>query len=221
VIESDAASPKTWVSDTLTDTGQIFDLVFGYDDGPGPFPYHCALHPATMVDTIFVADTCVATGSTNESYPMNVADLIYAFRVVTGTAPPPDELYRYDLNGDCLVDTADLTVYTIFFEQGIGCCPWYPARTCCFPELRVISCPVAMTGDVDTSRTITASDIIFTVLYLFKGGPAPIPCAAAADVNCSGDITAADVIYLVAHVFKGSDAPCNACDLWPDTWECR
>jgi plastocyanin len=219
-ITSDPTSPKSWASDTMTTSGQTFELVFTYDDGPGPFPYHCAIHPATMTGTILVADTCLATGSTQEGFPINVADLIYAIRILSGLTPPPDELYRFDLNGDCVVDTADMTLFSCAFEHGLLCLPVYPVPTCCFPEFVVSPCPVPMTGDVDTSLTITASDIIFTVGYLFKSGPAPLPCAAAADVNCSGDITAADLVYLVAHVFKGGAAPCNVCDLWPETWTC-
>jgi plastocyanin len=52
---SDLGSPKSWVSPNLTGSGQHFDVVFNFSDGPGPFPYHCDIHPLTMKDTIFVS----------------------------------------------------------------------------------------------------------------------------------------------------------------------
>jgi hypothetical protein len=73
------------------------------------------------------------------------------------------------------------------------------------------SCPIAMTGDVNVSGTLTSADIIYMVNFVFKGGPDPLPCSATADVNCSGSVTSADVIYMVNHVFKGGIAPCDAC----------
>ena len=54
-ITSDVSSPKSWDSGTSNTGGNTFDLVFSVADGPGPFPYHCSVHSATMKDTIFVA----------------------------------------------------------------------------------------------------------------------------------------------------------------------
>lgn len=45
-------SPKQWDSGTLSGS---FDVVFEAADGPGPFPYLCTFHQATMKDTIFMA----------------------------------------------------------------------------------------------------------------------------------------------------------------------
>lgn len=65
-----------------------------------------------------------------------------------------------------------------------------------------------MTGDVNMDGTITASDIIYFVNHVFKGGPAPLPVPEAGDVNCDQALTSADVIYLVNYVFKGGPGPC-------------
>jgi cysteine-rich repeat protein len=94
---------------------------------------------------------------------------------------------------------------------GDGCDPL------CQPES---VCPVVLTGDVNQSGSLTSSDIIALVNFVFKGGPAPLPCAAAGDVNCSGGNTSSDIIALVNHVFKGGAAPCNVCTLVPGTWSC-
>lgn len=74
-------------------------------------------------------------------------------------------------------------------------------------------CPIEITGDVNTNGSITSADIIYMVVFVFKGGPAPQPCPAAGDVNCSGSDTSADIIFLVNHVFKGGPLPCDACTL--------
>ncbi|MEE8404874.1 MAG: CHRD domain-containing protein [candidate division Zixibacteria bacterium] len=50
---SAVGSPKFWDSGILS--GAPFDVVFTVGDGPGPFPYICAVHPFTMIDTIFMA----------------------------------------------------------------------------------------------------------------------------------------------------------------------
>ena len=51
---SNIGSPKTWNSGLMS-IGNSFDVVFTIADGPGPFPYHCAVHPFSMKDTIFMA----------------------------------------------------------------------------------------------------------------------------------------------------------------------
>jgi len=61
-------------------------------------------------------------------------------------------------------------------------------------------------GDVNATSTITSTDIIFLVNYVFKNGTSPTPVNLA-DVNCDGQATASDVIYLVNYVFKGGDQP--------------
>lgn len=56
---SDVGSPKSWNSGTMSVTGTTWDVVFTAGDGPGPFPYHCGVHPTTMKDTIFMAATAI------------------------------------------------------------------------------------------------------------------------------------------------------------------
>lgn len=58
---SDVSSPKAWDSGNMTTIGQSYDVVFQVSDGPGPFPYHCGVHPFTMKDTIFMASVAEPT----------------------------------------------------------------------------------------------------------------------------------------------------------------
>jgi hypothetical protein len=81
-------------------------------------------------------------------------------------------------------------------------------------------CRVAMTGDVNINGARSTSDIIYLVNFIFKAGPAPLPCPATADVNCSGTIVSSDIIYLVNSVLKGGPPPCDICDSIPGTWNC-
>jgi len=97
-------------------------------------------------------------------------------------------------------------------SYGMGIGFWYGAASA--------SCPITMTGDVNTNGSITSADIIYLVGYVFKGGAAPLPCAAAGDVNCNGSVTSADIIYLVGYVFKGGPPPCDVCTMIPGSWSC-
>jgi hypothetical protein len=90
------------------------------------------------------------------------------------------------------------------YEVGIGF--WYGATA------GGGTCPIALSGDVNLSTTLTSADIIFLVNFVFKGGAVPMPCEANGDVNCTGAVTSADIIFMVNHVFKGQDAPCDICN---------
>ena len=96
-------------------------------------------------------------------------------------------------------------------SYGMGIGFWYIVAS---------ACPIAMTGDVNVSSSITSADIIYSVNFCFKGGPAPMPCIAAGDVNCSGTVTSADIIFLVNYVFKSGPAPCDACTNSPLAASC-
>jgi choice-of-anchor B domain-containing protein len=82
------------------------------------------------------------------------------------------------------------------------------------------SCPIGLTGDVDSGGDVSAADIIYLVDYVFKGAAAPVPCVAVGDANCNGTVNAQDVIFLVNYVFRGGPGPCNVCTLVPGTWTC-
>ena len=84
-------------------------------------------------------------------------------------------------------------------------------------------CAVAVTGDINTTGSITSADIIAMVhVVFFNHIHRSEPCLAASDVNCDESVTAADIIYLVNRVFKGGPAPCNVCALiWTGVWDCE
>jgi hypothetical protein len=111
----------------------------------------------------------------------------------------------------------------VFFQPGVldgtsigGCrvAVTEEAWTPCSP------CPIAVTGDVDESASLTATDVIRLVSHVFKGGVAPQPCPAAGDVDCSGSLTSSDIIRLINHIFKAGPAPCNVCSKFAGSWTC-
>lgn len=217
-IKSDTGSAKSWDSGVMDTPGQSFEAVFRYEDGMGPFPYRCVESPELLVDTIFTADTCWAW---TLDRPYTVADLVYAIRVVLGgIGTPPDDLYRFDLDGNCVIDSADVLRYICYFQFGGECFPPGPVATCCYPTVEVW-CPVPLAGDLNQSGEITSADIIAMINTVFRGVEIAGLCAAVGDVNCSGDVTSADIIAAVNYVFKGGTPPCDICELIPDVWSCQ
>ncbi len=65
---------------------------------------------------------------------------------------------------------------------------------------------VFLRGDVNGDEKITVSDVVYTINYLFKGGPEPNSIEAG-DANCDGDVTVADIVYLINYLFKGGPPP--------------
>ncbi len=62
-------------------------------------------------------------------------------------------------------------------------------------------------GDADNSGSVTISDAVYLINYIFAGGPAPNPVDTG-DADCSGDISISDVVYLIAYIFSDGPAPC-------------
>jgi hypothetical protein len=61
-------------------------------------------------------------------------------------------------------------------------------------------------GDSDASGEFDITDGVFTLNYLFIGGPAP-PCPDSADTDGSGDLNITDAIAVLNYLFLGHEAP--------------
>ncbi|MCX6826740.1 MAG: dockerin type I domain-containing protein, partial [candidate division Zixibacteria bacterium] len=69
------------------------------------------------------------------------------------------------------------------------------------------ACEDFLCGDADGNRSIKNREITFIIVYLFRGGPAPIP-PLAADANNNGVVNVADITYLINYLYKGGPPPC-------------
>ncbi len=63
-------------------------------------------------------------------------------------------------------------------------------------------------GDCDGNGIITISDAVYSISYIFAGGPAPTPLQIG-DVNCDSQVTISDAVYLINYIFAGGPPPCN------------
>ena len=70
--------------------------------------------------------------------------------------------------------------------------------------------PPFVCGDVNKSGSISISDVVYLIRYIFAGGPAPDPIASA-DVNCGGTVSISDAVYLINFIFGGGAIPCAGC----------
>ena len=80
-------------------------------------------------------------------------------------------------------------------------------------------------GDSNADGTVDISDSVFTLNYLFVGGP-PSSCQDAADTNDDGKVDLSDPVYSLSFLFLGGPAPgqpfdkCGA-DLSADELTCE
>ena len=64
-------------------------------------------------------------------------------------------------------------------------------------------------GDLDDSRGIDISDLVYLVDYMFVGGSAP-SIMESSDMNCDWVTDISDLVWLVDYMFSGGSAPtCN------------
>lgn len=62
-------------------------------------------------------------------------------------------------------------------------------------------------GDANGDLEITILDVVYTINYLFKDGPAPDPIHMP-DVNCDDTIDITDIVYLINYLFLDGPTPC-------------
>lgn len=68
------------------------------------------------------------------------------------------------------------------------------------------SLPIQVRGDADGSGSISVSDAVYLIYYIFAGGPAPVSVVAGdANSDCATNIT--DCVFLINYIFSGGPAP--------------
>lgn len=61
-------------------------------------------------------------------------------------------------------------------------------------------------GDANGDGEINGGDIVYLIVYLFRGGPPP-PSLEQGDANGDGVIDPGDMVYLVNYLFLDGPAP--------------
>ncbi|MBU8933172.1 MAG: dockerin type I repeat-containing protein [candidate division Zixibacteria bacterium] len=128
-----ATQPMILAEDFMCmDTGWIKDFHFWgawkHGDEGQVTTFVLSIHediPAHMV-----CDTNWATGDCDGNSQVDAADLTYLINYLQGGGPAPNPLWIADLNGDCVVDNADVTILTDMIYSGVYP-PVYPVPVCC------------------------------------------------------------------------------------------
>ncbi len=101
----------------------------------------------TFCDSI-LCDTCLclATGDIdNDGTALGEIDLEILIGIVYGWIPPIDSMCHADLNGDCVIDQADIDLLQCYLTYGYSCFSslgGYPVATCCDPSTVTGACCV-------------------------------------------------------------------------------
>lgn len=66
--------------------------------------------------------------------------------------------------------------------------------------------PIITVGDANSDGSVSISDAVYLVNYLFRTGPPPEPVKKG-DLNGDGDVTISDIVYLINYLFKGGPSP--------------
>ncbi len=68
-----------------------------------------------------------------------------------------------------------------------------------------------VSGDLNSNDTVSVSDLVFLINFLFKRGLSPWPLAIA-DVNCDYSVKPSDLVYLINYLFKFGPPPLQDCN---------
>ncbi|MFH0931846.1 MAG: dockerin type I repeat-containing protein, partial [Candidatus Zixiibacteriota bacterium] len=104
----------------------------------------------------------------------------------------------------CFQTTGTDTVYPFIFELKDKC----GAKAVDTVYIEITPPANLLRGDPNGDVSITVTDVIYIINYLFKNGPPPVHCPKSGDVNCDSKVTVSDVVYLISYLFKGGPPPC-------------
>ena len=63
-------------------------------------------------------------------------------------------------------------------------------------------------GDADASGGVDIDDAVYLIIFVFSGGPEPLPYESG-DADCSGGVDVDDAVYLINYIFSVDNAPCD------------
>jgi hypothetical protein len=175
--------------------------VYVYSSGPygndAPMPDSAIYDLMTGTDGPAVAalDSCedLFTLVTFDVYDLEPNDTICVVKILTTSKDDPDASTL----------KANVVKATAFIEghEEIKC-PVTEVPCTCGP------------GDANGDGSVNVGDAVYTIAYVFQGGPPPTPYnPCSGDANCDGTTNVGDAVYNIAYVFQGGPAPCT-CEEW-------
>ena len=72
-----------------------------------------------------------------------------------------------------------------------------------------VSCQSYVSGDVNGDESVSVSDVVWLLNYIFASGPEPLPLLLNGDVNCDESVNVSDAAWLLNYIFSGGPPPCN------------
>ncbi len=135
-------------------------------------------------------------GDANSDDDVDINDLLFLIELIYNNGPLPLTLANGDPNGDCMINRGDILYLRDYFAGG----PAPVECTCEQPD--PTKCCWGFTGnsDFDPNDEFDITDVVYSVNYLFKDGPAFI-CDDEADVIGSDGFDVSDVVYMVNYIF--------------------
>jgi len=172
------------------------------NSGDGTFAPH-TLYPAGhgWPWSVFAADLdgdgdldlATANRTSNDvSISLNNGDGSFASQTPYSVANEPVSVFAADLDGDGDLDLA-------VANQSSNNVSVLLNEYCCLPPLRG-------NVDYDPADVIDISDLVYTVDYMFVGGPEP-DCFPEADIDGTGIHDISDLVDLVDYMFNGGPPP--------------
>jgi hypothetical protein len=175
-----------------------------WEEGPAPFQMRAAdvdasgevnsLDLAYLIDYLYhdgLVPICTVCGDADRDHDVDWHDLDYLIDWLFNEGPAPWPLQSVDMDGSGQVDPLD-SEYLIDYLEGTGLplvCHW-------------------VCGDVNADGVVDEDDVDYLAVWLWEGGPPPIP-PESADVDCSGEVDTVDLDYLIQYVYHGGPAPCD------------
>jgi hypothetical protein len=195
--------------DCVMDT---LDIKFLWD---GLTPVICTcIEPA--VGACFDTSSFQHPGDANNDGKINVGDAVYLMSYLYHNGPPPVVLANGDINGDCIIDYADVSCILGNWPPD---CVWVTC-TCHDPVTdHRDTCSYQMPGDANSDGVINRDDANFLLNYLCNNGPAPDPLPNG-DPNGDCAIDSLDVTYLIHNVYYGGPAPVACACMQPVKGAC-
>lgn len=160
---------------------------------------------------------CISTGDLDGNGSLDVDDFIILLNLAANF-PALAEPWQADVNGDCIVDSADvLAIHDRLISCRTGDCD-FNTVTCCEPELMLIeSCCQGTVGNVnaDPLDITDIADLTFLIDHLFINFP-PLDCPAEGNIDADpeGKVDIADLTFLIGHMFINVGAPLPGCHRW-------